>query len=265
MSRVMLVLVLGCAARVSAAEPKVQVKDVALGKQRSSVVAVVEGVVPVTITVDAAPEYENCAPSVPLPLQRVVTRPGETVLLELGPADAGQRWRCTYRFKTQLGDSLRAAPEDCRLSLPFRPGGEFKVIQGFDGALTHQGRVRHAIDFAMPERTPVLAAREGTVTWIRDNDRDGTRAGGNTVTLLHADGTFTQYAHLSRGTVVVHDGQSVARGALLALSGSTNDQPVAPHLHFEVFVNPGDDRRTLPFTISLPGGACRVPKEGERF
>ncbi|MDP1828027.1 MAG: M23 family metallopeptidase [Archangium sp.] len=249
-----------------ALEPKVQVKDVAIAGQRYSVVAVVEGpLLPVTITLERGAAYENCAPSTPLPLRRVVSKAGDTVLLEVGQATAGQKWRCAYQFKTALGDLDRAAPEDCSATLPFRPTGAYRVIQGFDGALTHKDRVRHALDFAMPEGTPVLAARAGVVTWIQDDAQDGTRAGGNTVSLLHGDGTLTQYAHLKRGSVLVREGQTISRGSVLAQSGSTNDVPVAPHLHFEVFVSPGPERKTLPFTLSLPGGACRAPKEGEEL
>lgn len=154
-----------------------QVRDVALGKQRFSVVAAVEGPgLPVTVTLDPAAEYENCAPSSPLPLTRVIWKAGETVLAEVGPAKAGQRWRCAYTYKTALGDSTRASPEDCKRSLPFRAQGRFEVIRGFDGAPTHQGRVKHAIDFAMPESTPVLSAREGVVTWIHATARTFDRA-----------------------------------------------------------------------------------------
>ncbi|MDP2273501.1 MAG: M23 family metallopeptidase [Archangium sp.] len=249
-----------------AIEPKVQVKDVSLGGNRYSLVATVEGpALPVTITLETGAAYENCTPSVALPMRRLVTRAGESVLLEVKQATAGQRWRCAYTFKTQLGDLDRTAPEDCSAGLPFQPTGGFRVIQGFDGALTHKDRVRHAIDFAMPEGTPVLAARDGVVTWIQDDERDASRPGGNLVSVLHRDGTLTQYAHLKRGSVVVREGRSISRGAVIAQSGSTNDTPVAPHLHFEVFVNPGNERKTLPFTLSLPGGACRVPKEGEQF
>ncbi len=249
-----------------AIEPSVQVKDVLLKDNRYSVVAIVEGpALPVTITLETGAAYENCTPSTPFPVRRLLTKAGESVLLEVKQATAGQRWRCAYQFKTQLGDLDRKAPEDCSVGLPFRPTGAFEVIQGFDGALTHKDRVRHAIDFAMPEGTPVLAAREGVVTWIQDDAQDGTRTGGNLISVLHRDGTLTQYAHLKRGSVVVKEGQSISRGGVLAKSGSTNDTPIAPHLHFEVFVNPGNERWTLPFTISLPGGSCRVPKEGERF
>ncbi len=261
-------VLLGClvSSAALAIEPRVQVKDVLLEGNRYSLVATVEGpALPVTISLETGAAYENCTPSTPLPLRRLLTRAGETQLLEVKQATAGQRWRCAYTFKLQLGDLDRTVPEDCSVGLPFRPVGAFRVIQGFDGALTHQGRVRHAIDFAMPEGTPVLAAREGVVTWVQDDARDGTRAGGNLISLLHRDGTLTQYAHLKRGSVVVKEGQSISRGSVIALSGSTNDTPVAPHLHFEVFINPGDERTTLPFTVSLPGGSCGVPKEGEQF
>lgn len=264
--RELLIVLLWAPAVASAIEPAVKLKDVALGGQRYQVVATIEGpALPVTITLEPGPDYENCAPTVPLPLTRLATKAGELVLVELSPAEASKKWRCAWRYKTAFGDSSRAAPEDCRLALPFRPLGRFRVIQGFDGALTHRDRVRHALDFAMPEGTPVLAARDGVVTWVQDDAQDGTRVGGNTVSLLHADGTLTQYAHLKRGSVVAVEGQSLSRGAVLALSGATNDTPVEPHLHFEVFLEPGTTRRTLPFKLSLPGGACRTPAEGESF
>ncbi len=249
-----------------AIDPAVKVKDVPLGGQRFQTLATVEGpALPVTITLEPGPDYENCAPTVPLPLTRLATKPGELVLVELSPADPSKRWRCAWHYKTAFGDSRLAAPEDCRLSLPFTPEGRFRVIQGFGGTPTHRQRVQHALDFAMPEGTPVLAAREGVVTWVQDDAQDGTRVGGNTVSLLHADGSLTQYAHLKRSSVVVREGQSIGRGSVLALSGSTNDTPVEPHLHFEVFLEPGPSRRTLPFKLSLPGGTCRTPVEGEQL
>ncbi len=247
----------------SAVTPRVHMRDVALGNERFNLVVTVEAPgLPVTVTLDPGADDENCAPST-LPLTRVIWKAGETVLAEVGPGKAGQRWRCAYTFTSVLGDSTRASPDACTLSIPFRPEGHFKVIQGFDGALTHHGQVRHAIDFAMPEGTPVLAARDGLVVWVQDDAEDGTRLGGNSVGLLHADGTFTQYSHLKRGTVLVRDGQSIGRGSVLALSGSTNLTPITPHLHFEVFLHPGLQRKTLPFTISLSGGSCRTPTEGE--
>ena len=78
----------------------------------------------------------------------------------------------------------------------------------------------------MPEGTPVLAAREGTVVDVEDGYREG---GGeerykgqeNYVIVLHPDGTVGSYLHLRQHGVRVRPGQSVKTGDLLGESGST--------------------------------------------
>jgi murein DD-endopeptidase MepM/ murein hydrolase activator NlpD len=86
---------------------------------------------------------------------------------------------------------------------------------------------------------PVLAAADGTVTWVRDGlfDRsttwEGTSGFGNVVEITHPGGLSTIYGHLRRGSVAVTDGQSVKRGELLGLVGSSG-RSNWPHLHFEV-------------------------------
>jgi murein DD-endopeptidase MepM/ murein hydrolase activator NlpD len=37
----------------------------------------------------------------------------------------------------------------------------------------HAGKLRYAIDFIVPEDTPVLAAADGIVTYIKDDSRVG--------------------------------------------------------------------------------------------
>jgi murein DD-endopeptidase MepM/ murein hydrolase activator NlpD len=195
----------------------------------------------------------------------VASEPGELVVAELRAADPSKPWRCGWRYSSNFGNSTRPEPETCELSLPFRAEGRFPVTQGFDGPFTHRERVQHALDFAMPEGTPILAARDGVVTAVLDDEKDNTRLGGNAVALLHPDGTLTQYAHLTRGSVVVREGQKVRRGEVIARSGATNLTPVGPHLHFEAFLEPGPMRRTVPFTVRLGDGTCRVPTAGEAF
>lgn len=248
----------------NALQPLVKLTDVPLTAQRSRVLATVEGAAPVTITFHTTPDSENCA-TPDETLTRVVTKPGEVLVTELHAADPSKPWRCAWRYDSNIGDSTRLEPDQCTLSLPFRAEGRFLVTQGFDGPFTHRDRVQHALDFAMPEGTPVLAARDGLVTCVLDDDQDGTRLGGNAVALLHPDGTLTQYAHLKRGSVLVHDGQQVRRGEVLGFSGATNLTPVGPHLHFEAFVEPGPTRRTVPFQVVLGDGTCRVPSAGETY
>jgi murein DD-endopeptidase MepM/ murein hydrolase activator NlpD len=91
---------------------------------------------------------------------------------------------------------------------------------------------------------PVIAAADGTVTWVSDGffDRsttwEGTSGFGNVVEITHPGGLSTIYGHLRRGSVAVTHGQSVQRGALLGLVGSSG-RSNWPHLHFEVRKNGG--------------------------
>jgi murein DD-endopeptidase MepM/ murein hydrolase activator NlpD len=69
---------------------------------------------------------------------------------------------------------------------------------------------------------------------------------GYQVVLRHADGIYTQYAHLS--SLTVRAGQSVRAGRQLGRSGSTGNT-TGPHLHFEVRTGPdyGDDVSPLAY------------------
>lgn len=84
------------------------------------------------------------------------------------------------------------------------------------------------LDFAAPSGTPVVAAQSGTVTAAGYNG-----AYGNQITIRHADGTVTTYAHLSSISVSV--GQSVGGGERIGAVGSTGNS-TGPHLHFEVLI-----------------------------
>ncbi|MER5443373.1 peptidoglycan DD-metalloendopeptidase family protein [Streptomyces sp. NPDC002790] len=92
-------------------------------------------------------------------------------------------------------------------------------------AHTHTGQ-----DFAVPTGTPVHAVGAGTVVFTGCGD-----GFGNQVVLRHADGYYTQYAHLSR--IGVTTGERLRAGETLALSGATGNVS-GPHLHFEVRVTP---------------------------
>lgn len=122
-----------------------------------------------------------------------------------------------------------------RYRLPFELDTPRYLVQGPNGRFTHAGVL--AFDFAMPVGTPVLAAREGTVARVRDGFREGgldprKRNGANEVLILHADGTFAIYVHLSPG-IPVHEGQLVKQGERIAASGNTGFT-AGPHLHFAV-------------------------------
>lgn len=157
--------------------------------------------------------------------------------------------------------SPRAHADAVLYALPFadRP---VRIDQGFGGAFSHRDPANaYALDFALPEGTPVLAAREGVVMEVRDDFREsGTdpRLGqaANLVRVLHADGSMAIYAHLAAGGVQVRVGQAVRRGERLGLSGNTGLSS-GPHLHFAVQLNHGLHLESVPFRMAGPLGELR--------
>ncbi|MFF1452838.1 M23 family metallopeptidase [Streptomyces sp. NPDC058274] len=95
---------------------------------------------------------------------------------------------------------------------------------------THSGQ-----DFAVSTGTQVMAAHGGTVVKAGGNGAGDGPAYGNAVVIKHGNGTYSQYAHLSRIDVKV--GQVVSTGQHIALSGSTGNSS-GPHLHFEIRTTP---------------------------
>ena len=120
--------------------------------------------------------------------------------------------------------------------------------------------MRFSLDFAMPEGTPILAARAGTVLYLQDGFTEGgtdpdllERA--NLVVVAHSDGTMASYGHLAP-EIRVAIGDAVDEGDFLGSSGATGFAG-QPHLHFHVgrrlLGSPG---RTTP--IKLRGREGRL-------
>ncbi|MFE4369341.1 transglycosylase family protein [Streptomyces sp. NPDC056835] len=87
------------------------------------------------------------------------------------------------------------------------------------------------VDFPVPTGTSVKAVAAGHVVsagW------EGSY--GYQVVIRHADGKYSQYAHLS--ALNVREGQQVGSGQRIARSGSTGNS-TGPHLHFEMRTGPG--------------------------
>jgi LysM repeat protein len=87
--------------------------------------------------------------------------------------------------------------------------------------------LHRALDIAGWTGAPVKASDSGYVVAAGWSD-----AGyGNYVVIDHRNGYQTLYGHLSR--IYVNAGQSVGRGAVIGLMGSTG-RSTGPHLHFEI-------------------------------
>jgi murein DD-endopeptidase MepM/ murein hydrolase activator NlpD len=84
----------------------------------------------------------------------------------------------------------------------------------------------HGVDLVAELGTPVMATARGVVVWR------GNKLGyGNCVVIRHGKQLSTIYGHLSH--IGVHTGQSISKGEVIGLSGSTGFS-TGPHLHFEV-------------------------------
>lgn len=140
---------------------------------------------------------------------------------------------------------------------------ELRIGQAWDGGFSHaDAQNRHAVDFATPIGTQVLAARDGTVMHLESRYREAVPGAGeamtraNFVRVIHEDGSMALYAHLDADGVLVRQGQRVRRGEPLARSGNTGLSS-GPHLHFAVQVNRGFRLESVPFRMFGPQGILR--------
>ena len=140
-------------------------------------------------------------------------------------------WKRLDRFQAQ--DTV-AVPSQ-------RPVTQFNVSSGFGvrsdpfrgGAAMHAG-----VDMMGAYGTPIYATADGYV------GRAGWTGGyGNLVELEHGKGIETRYGHLS--AILVHPGQQVRRGDLIARMGSTG-RSTGTHLHYEVRID-GHAVNPIPF------------------
>ena len=164
-------------------------------------------------------------------------------------------------------------PHPVMFRLPFR--GPWICTQGNDGDFTHQGLWKHGFDFEVLGddgrlhdddgsttssfhcfRLPVLAAAEGLVVRVvRDvpdnaiGEVDISHRWGNCVVIQHCAGLFSVVAHLAQDSVRVHEGQSVCRGDIVGLCGSSGRSP-RPHLHFQLQAAAVLGAPTLPCAFS---------------
>ncbi|WP_406176032.1 peptidoglycan DD-metalloendopeptidase family protein [Streptomyces sp. NBC_00996] len=104
-------------------------------------------------------------------------------------------------------------------------GTGYKVAGSMWSSGYHTG-----VDFVVPTGTTIKAIAAGTVV-----SAGWGGAYGNQVVIQHADGQYSQYAHMS--SLSVSAGQTVTEGQQIGLSGATGNV-TGPHLHFEIRTTP---------------------------
>lgn len=127
------------------------------------------------------------------------------------------------------------APVDAPIGTPYHASG------------SHWSKGYHTgVDFLVPTGTSVQAVEAGQVVTAGWGGSYGYQ-----VVIRHADGRYSQYAHLS--AISVRAGQSVSAGQRIGRSGSTGNA-TGPHLHFEVRTGPGFGSDIDPVAYLRAGG-----------
>jgi murein DD-endopeptidase MepM/ murein hydrolase activator NlpD len=102
----------------------------------------------------------------------------------------------------------------------------------------------------MDEGTEICASRAGVVVTVKeDSNKGGADISymdfANRITVLNADGSFADYAHLRQNGAIVEKGDEVKAGQLIGYSGNTG-WSTRPHLHFQVYKAVKFGTETLP-------------------
>jgi murein DD-endopeptidase MepM/ murein hydrolase activator NlpD len=209
--------------------------------------------------------FHNAASAIRFPVLRSVTAmilgaaiaatpavaadPATVATSSIGAVDAvstaglGARSDPLFRSLFDSWKTMDAMPHGGLVSVPSqKPVREYRYTSTFGvrgNPFGGGGEMHPGLDMAAPIGTPVYATADGYV-----GRAERTYGGyGNLVELEHGKGIETRYGHLSQ--ILVHQGQRVHRGDLIALMGSTG-RSTGSHLHYEVRID-GRAVNPMPF------------------
>jgi murein DD-endopeptidase MepM/ murein hydrolase activator NlpD len=183
----------------------------------------------------------------------------QTVLRATRPVGEDPALRIAWKAALGSPDAVHTPALPYRV--PFGVGSTFQISQAYPVRITHTtAESQYAVDIALPDGTPVYAAREGIVMNTRHDSYRGAPSPvmldqANFIEILHSDGTIALYAHLHWDSIRVRMGEHVARGQYLADSGNTGFTS-GPHLHFAVLRNAGFEDVSIPIQFA---GIANVP------
>ena len=188
--------------------------------------------------------------------ETLLTLPGAAT-----PNMSGKAWS----WRAVLGAPSAMPATHVLYRAPFAIGSSYRITQAYPRLITHTSIAdQYAIDIALPDGTPVYAARDGMVINLQ-HDKFMTGASpvmldqANMVEILHDDGSIAMYAHLHWDSVRVRPGQLVRQGEYLADSGNTGFS-TGPHLHFGVAYNAGLAEHSIPLQFRGPGMSPVTPQ-----
>ena len=151
---------------------------------------------------------------------------GENVQMNLGGSESS----------VPVKNKILPVPRGTRVSSAYGPRSDAAARAAKEGRKISS--YHHGIDYEIPSGTSIVAMDSGVVTET-GNQPSGY---GNYVTIKHADGTKTRYAHLRQ--IGVAKDQKVAAGQVIGKSGGGKKDPGkgnsgGAHLHFEILNKAG--------------------------
>ena len=166
------------------------------------------------------------AARVPVLTHRLATLESDAKRLDTLQVALAQLQKRYEQVQTMLGAPV-VKRDTVELTVPSRFPLDSKgfVTRGV-GSGQEYGVAHPGLDIAVPSATQVRAAGGGMVVEVSE-----TPEYGKMIRLSHPEKYETLYGHLSQ--TLVKQGDKVALGAVIALSGNTG-RSTAPHLHFEV-------------------------------
>jgi len=223
---------------------------------------------PVQIEVEVT-RLDNLLAEPAKPKRFLVPPASEVMAFGLRPLQPNQSGSYSFTYRSVIGDPNAKPDPDARYRPPYLPGESFTITQGFHGLFTHNdAQNEYAVDFDLPEGTPVCAARSGVVMEVVNDffghglDKSKFAGRANWIRILHDDGTMAVYAHLKVESARVKPGQRVSAGQVIAESGNTG-LSTGPHLHFVVQRNANMHLVSLPFLFKDDHGHDVAPENGE--
>lgn len=249
MRSILSVVIFFCCGLISQAQPLTKVFSETLDQGRGkSISATNTNFCPVSVLLEL--DLDNMQFS--KGQQTVFVIPPRTDSFRLGEVtaiDTRKRYRFSYKTKYVYGDVTRTAYDKNHVYLlPYEQGKNFFINQGYYGNFSH--RDVQALDFTMPEGTPVLAAREGVVIKVTQHNiagcaEESCKEYNNDVLIYHPDGTIGVYAHIKQNGAKVKPGDTVKAGDVIALSGNTGFSS-GPHLHFACYLFEFGNKKSVP-------------------
>jgi murein DD-endopeptidase MepM/ murein hydrolase activator NlpD len=191
-------------------------------------------------------------------------------IMMLNQNEEGREGNYRYFLEWTVGDKNAVHDDDHLYALPYASGRSYRVLQGYGSRFSHTGLEAYAIDFDMPEGTPVHAARAGVVARVEESHsigcwRDGCGRYANYIVILHNDGTTGEYYHLRQHGALVNVGDSVGRGQKIGLSGNTGHTTM-PHLHFAVYrATEWGNTQSIPVRFQSSDGTIKRARHGARY